>query len=102
MLKLVSVSDSTRKGKKYQALFIDNNNKNKLVHFGAKEYEDFTTHKDKDRQKRYIARHKVYLKDDVTKPAYLSMFILWNKPNLQASINDYKKRLKNNNWDLPK
>ena len=100
MLKLVSIEPSTKKDKKYQALFIDNNNKNKLVHFGSAIHEDLTIHKDKDRQKRYISRHKVYLKDDVTKPAYLSMFILWNKPTLQASINDYKQRLKTNNWDL--
>jgi len=55
---------------------------------------DFTIHKDKERRERYISRHKKDLKTkDPMKPGYLSMFILWNKPSLRASLADYKRRL---------
>ena len=55
---------------------------------------DYTKHHDVERRSRYIKRH---LKDLKTKnPAragFLSMFILWNKPSLKASISNYKSRL---------
>ena len=55
---------------------------------------DFTKHKDRDRRGRYIGRHKKDLKTgNPTKAGYLSMFVLWNKPSLQASIADYRRRL---------
>ena len=45
----VIILPSTRKNKK---LMIMNPN-NKYVHFGDKRYEDFTQHKNKDRQQNY-------------------------------------------------
>ena len=30
---------------------------------------------------------------DPTRAGYLSLYVLWNKPSLKASITDYKKRL---------
>ena len=55
---------------------------------------DFTKHHDSDRRKRYISRHRKDLKtNDPSRAGYLSMFILWNKSNLQASIRDYRRRL---------
>ena len=65
----------------------------KTVHFGAKSYSDFTIHKDIERKKRYLLRHKK--KEDWNNPltaGALSRFLLWNKPTLAASIKDYKKR----------
>ena len=32
--------------------------KNKLIHFGQKGYEDYSTHKDKKRRASYRARHR--------------------------------------------
>lgn len=61
--------------------------------FGAIGYEDFTMHKDEERRRRYVGRHK---KDLQTKnpyrAGYLSMYILWNKPTIEASIKDYNDR----------
>ena len=54
---------------------------------------DFTKHRDEERKKRYIDRHKARenWSDPMTAGA-LSRYILWNKPTLRASIADYKKR----------
>jgi hypothetical protein len=44
--------------KKYKMVFTDENDKKvKTVQFGAKGYEDYTVHKDKDRRTRYLQRH---------------------------------------------
>lgn len=67
--------------------------KKKKVNFGAKGYKDFTTHKDVERKRRYLLRHKK--KEDWTDPltaGALSRFLLWNKTTIEASIKDYKKR----------
>ena len=50
----IVISKSDNKHKKFKAI-IDGK---KTVHFGAKGYDDFTTHKDQDRKDNYIARHK--------------------------------------------
>jgi hypothetical protein len=91
MVKLVSVKPSTRKEKKLMATFDDGT----TTHFGASGYSDFTKNKDEERKKRYIARHSA--QESFTNPkdaSTLARFILWNKPTLDASIQDYKKRFK--------
>ena len=89
---VISVSD--RSDKKYKAKFSDNkHNKTKTVHFGASGYSDYTIHKDDDRKKRYIARHKDKESfDDPYTAGALSRWILWNKKSLRESIASYKKR----------
>ena len=54
---------------------------------------DYTKHKDPERKKRYIIRHKKNenWKDPTTAGA-LSRWVLWNKPSFRASVSDYKKR----------
>ena len=65
----------------------------KTIHFGAKGMSDFTIHKDKERKKRYLARHKVNENWNVPDTAgSLSRWILWNKPSFTASFNDYKNK----------
>ena len=65
----------------------------KTTHFGAAGYQDFTVHKDKDRKRRYLARHCARENfDDFTTAGSLSRWILWNKPSLRASVADYRKR----------
>jgi hypothetical protein len=61
--------------------------------FGALGYEDFTQHGDPKRKKLYLNRHKK--REDWNNPktaGALSKWILWNKPTLDASIEDYVKR----------
>jgi hypothetical protein len=92
-IKLISIKKSKRSDKKLMATF-KINEKNRVIQFGAAGASDFTKHKDKVRRNRYIFRHKKDLKTNQPfRAGYLSMFVLWNKPSLTASINDYKRRL---------
>jgi hypothetical protein len=99
-MKLDKVIPSTAKGKKWTAIFCmckgeskccDNDKKK--VHFGSAGMDDFTITKDKEQRERYRKRHKKDLRtNDPMKPGYLSYYLLWNKPSLQESIKDYKKK----------
>ena len=92
-IKLVSIKRSTKSGKKLMATFSTNGRK-KVVHFGASGMSDYTKHKDRVRRNKYIFRHNKDLgTGDPTRAGFLSMFVLWNKPSLQASISDYRRRL---------
>ena len=93
MVKLIYIKKSTRKGKKMMAKFEYKNGNHRTIHFGSSDYSDLTIHKDNERKKRYIARHKK--KENWNKAdnaGSLSRWILWNKKTLRASISDYKKR----------
>lgn len=59
------------------------------VDFGAKGYEDYTIHKNDDRKKRYIARHKVrenWTKTGIKTAGFWSLWLLWNKKTIKSSI----------------
>jgi len=87
MLKLQSIKPSPLAKKKYRATFNDGTH----TDFGATGYEDFTTSKDEDRKERYIKRHSKENWDDPKRAGTLSRYILWNKPTLRQSIQDFKK-----------
>jgi hypothetical protein len=92
-IKLISIKRSSKSGKKLMATF-ETNGRKKVIHFGAAGMSDYTRHHDKVRRNRYIFRHlKDYRTGDPSRAGYLSMFVLWNKPSLQASIADYRRRL---------
>jgi formamidopyrimidine-DNA glycosylase len=92
-IKLVSIKKSTRPGKKLMATF-DVGGKKRIIHFGFSGMSDNTKHKNKERRNRYIFRHHKDLgTGNPTRAGYLSMFILWNKKTLSASIADYRRRL---------
>lgn len=94
MVKMI-VKPSSVKGKKYTAIFYnDEGKKIKTSQFGASGYEDFTMHKDKKRREKYRARHKNNLsKTDYTSPAHLSYYLLWgNSTSLKTNISNYKKK----------
>lgn len=92
----VIIKKSTNPDKKFMAVFTNcKTSKTKTVHFGANGMSDYTIHKDPERKKRYINRHKRNEKwNDPLSAGALSRWILWNKPGLKASISDYKKRFK--------
>lgn len=58
----------------------------KKVSFGAKGYEDYTIHKDKERKERYINRHRHDKLNDPYKPGFWAMYVLWNKPSKRESL----------------
>lgn len=90
----VEIKPSTRKDKKYMAIFYDDEGKKvKTTFFGAKNFSDFTIHKDKERKERYLDRHRKRENwNDPMSAGALSRWVLWNLPTLKASISDYKKR----------
>lgn len=75
--KDVKIKLSNRKDKKYM---IYDDIKNKWVHFGQMGYEDFTKHKDDERQYRYLKRAtkiKGNWIDNPYSPNMLSIMLLW-------------------------
>ena len=92
----VNITKSTRQGKKMVVIFYDEAKKKvKTTHFGASAYEDYTTHQDLVRKQNYIARHKERENwNDYMTAGSLSLWILWNKPTLTASIEDYMRKFK--------
>jgi hypothetical protein len=84
----VKLSYSPNQKKKYRILFPNG----KTVDFGAKSYEDFTTHKDETRKQRYLARHAK--REDWLDPytaGFWSKWLLWSRDNLTDAINDVRK-----------
>jgi hypothetical protein len=92
----VQLKKSNQDGKKYTAIFFDEERKKiKTTHFGAKGYEDYTTHGDDERKDRYIQRHKTRENfADYKSAGSLSYHILWNKPSVSLSYNDYLKKFR--------
>ena len=91
----VNFYKSTKQNKKLMAIFSDINTGEiiNITHFGAKGYSDYTQHKDNNRKERYIKRHiKNENWDDFFSAGSLSRYILWNKPTLEESITDFKRR----------
>ena len=67
----------------------------KKIYFGAAGYSDFTKHKDEERKMRYINRHKNnenWNKSGINTAGFWSRWLLWNKPTINASYEDIKKR----------
>ena len=89
----VVIKKSTNPKKKLMAVFSLDNGRTKTTHFGAAGMSDFPTHKDEERKKRYLARHR--RRENWNAPmtaGALSRWILWNLPSRRASIAAFKKR----------
>ena len=80
---IISILPSDKKGKKWMAK-VDATNQ--TIYFG--QGEDFTTHKDELKRKRWIARHKVEpWKPEVNlTPAWLSRYLLWEKDDMNKAL----------------
>ena len=89
----VQLKKATTQGKKYTAIFFDENRKKiATTSFGAAGYEDYTTHGDEERKRRYLDRHKSSENwADYKSAGSLSRYILWSKPSVSASFNAYLK-----------
>ena len=95
MYKIVKIVPSASSTKKYDVFLRDKEGKEHKVSFGAKGYSDFTKHKDEERKKLYIARHKAredWTRSGVLTAGFWSRWVLWNKPALRASIEDTRIR----------
>jgi hypothetical protein len=92
-MKLKTLRKSLKPAKKYDAVFITDKDREKVVSFGAAGMSDFTLHHDEKRKERYLNRHRKNEHwDKPDTPGSLSRYILWNKKTLKASLKDYKQR----------
>ncbi len=94
MIKLIKIVKSEKPDKKLKAVF-NVDGKEVTTHFGQKGFSDYTLHKDVLRKNLYIKRHRA--NEDWSKPTSagaLSRYVLWNLPDLDDSIKDYKRRFK--------
>ncbi len=65
----------------------------RVTHFGAKGYEDYTMHHDKQRRERYLNRHKNENWENPYTAASLSRYLLWgNSTSLQKNLQEFKRR----------
>jgi hypothetical protein len=77
---------SDKPGKKFKVkLYIPSTGKDKIIYFGASDYEDFTQHKDSNRKKNYLTRSAgiknksgKLTKNDYTSPNFWSRRYLWD------------------------
>ena len=93
MVKLVKIVKSAKADKKYDAHFITDKNRTKVVSFGSAGMDDYTKTKDKEQQQRYIARHSA--NENWSSPmtaGALSRYVLWSAPTLSGGIANYKSR----------
>lgn len=87
---LIYFGKSKRKDKKFVAVF---RNPTRTINFGSPDYEDYTTHHDPRRKLLYILRHfKNENWDNPLTAGTLSRYVLWNKPDLEESLDDYIQR----------
>jgi len=72
--------------KKYKVV-VESGDRKKTIHFGAAGMSDYTRHRDDERKKRYIDRHRKRENwNDPFTAGYWSKNILWNKKTVRASI----------------
>jgi len=87
------ISISPNKNKKYKVIVNDGERK-KTIHFGAKGYQDYTIHKNDDKKERYKKRHEGMNEDwdDPFTAGFWALHALWNKKTLASSLADIKKK----------
>ena len=89
------IQPSTNKNKKYMVK-VKKDDKVKLIHFGAKNYDDYTTFPANEREEKkeaYLKRHsKNENWNDPLTAGYWSRWVSWNLPTVNASLNYIVKR----------
>ena len=94
----MEIEKGTGKNKKLKAIFSHYvNDKKKIiktVQFGDSRYEDYLTHKNKERREAYRKRHQKDLeKGNYMSAGYLSYYLLWGQSAaLKTNISNYKKK----------
>ena len=94
---LVSIKPASDDKYKYTVKLAEKNDESKThtVHFGAKGYSDYTKHKDLERKKRYIIRHKKredWTSTGILTAGFWSRWVLWNKTSFRASVDNVKEK----------
>ncbi len=93
----VKLTKLTKGPKKFSAVFFDKEGKKlKTVKFGSRPYDDYTTHKDPERMKRYVDRHEK--REDWTRAGkytagWWSRWLLWSKPSFTDALKLTEQKL---------
>ena len=85
----VKLRRSTDKRKKFDVVIQKPGGRRKLVRFGARGYSDYTKHKNPERKKRYLARHKKnedWTIKGIETAGFWARWILWGEPTIRGSI----------------
>ena len=85
-MKRVVLSKSPIKGKKYRVTFEP---EGRHVDFGAVGYSDYTIHKDPERMKRYLVRHRTrenWGASGKYTAGWWSRWLLWSRSSLGSAI----------------
>jgi hypothetical protein len=94
-MKLKTIRKSHKPEKKYDAVFLKENGREKTVSFGQSGASDFTKHKDKTRRARYLKRH-AGMGEDWNAPdtaGALSKWILWGpSTSFRKNVQTFKRR----------
>jgi hypothetical protein len=91
-----SLQKSNKAGKKW-CVNLTADGRSRTIHFGAAGMDDFTKTNDKSQKDRYLDRHKAredWTKKGILSAGFWSRWILWNKPTVDASLADTRKRFK--------
>jgi hypothetical protein len=93
--------------KKWAVRVPTSSGRGKVVLFGARGYEDFTTHHDVERRERYRTRHQRDRLDDPYAPGFWSMWALWGESDdldtaFAAAVRKAKKLLEKNMARTPR
>jgi hypothetical protein len=83
---MLIVLEKLKKGQKKFRVTLENGKK---VQFGAKGYSDYTLHKDPNRMRLYLSRHRKrenWSKKGITTAGFWSRWLLWSEPSLNGAI----------------
>lgn len=92
----VRIQPSPLKGKAYRAVFTRRKDQATThTDFGSSSHANYTIHHDEKRKANYLSRFRKLIEryaDNPQAPTTLSTMLLWNKPTLEESLKDYKKK----------
>jgi hypothetical protein len=92
-MKLVSITKSKAKGKKWAAEFSYTGDKKKTIHFGATGYLDYTIGASDEQRKNYLSRHASGKTAKADTADALSYHILWGESKkMSNNIKSFKNK----------
>lgn len=93
-MKLLSIKKSKAKGKKWTATFLIDD-KERVVHFGATGYLDYTIGATDKQREAYLSRHDKEKNQPANTAGALSYWVLWGESrSMNKNIEAFKKRYK--------
>ena len=88
---MIILTKSPRSEKKYR-IVLENG---RHVDFGATGYQDFTQHKDPNRMRLYLIRHRSrenWTRSGISTAGFWSRWLLWSKPSMTQAIKFMNKK----------